>query len=107
MSSAAPPNLSILTSELRGKTVRVMTKNGFSMRGRVVQFDQDHMNIVLDCIDAACGIIPARAPTAAVPLGTPATAAENPPHIGPWHREVFVRGSSIRWLEVDSNSVGL
>ena len=89
--SGAPLNLS---ADLRNKTVRVLTKNGFSMRGRVVDFDADHMNIVLDCLDAAVGV-------------TGGVAAADPPHIGPWHREVFVRGSSIRWIEVDGHSIGV
>ena len=55
-------SMSSVMPEVRGKTIRVMTKNGFSLRGRVIEFDVDHMNVVLDCVDAACGVVESSQP---------------------------------------------
>jgi small nuclear ribonucleoprotein (snRNP)-like protein len=100
----------VLASELRGKTVRVFTKNnasntnnllGFSLLGRVIEYDAEHMNIVLDCVDGACAVFSNNNEKQQQQIQT------NPPHIGPWHKEVFIRGSSIRWMEVVEGNLGI
>ena len=83
---------------LRGKTVRVTTRNGFTVRGRVVEFDHVHMNVVLDCVDAA-GVCVADSVTSGA-----LRFVLQPPHLAS-AREVFIRGSSIRWLDVDAHDV--
>lgn len=86
--------------EMRGKTVRVMTCNGFSIRGRVADFDQEHQNIVLDCCDAQCAVVPSDDKAKSL-----LRVVTDPPHIGPAHSEVFIRGSSIRWIEIAASAL--
>ncbi len=92
LDAAAPPLPSLRASQLRGKTVRVMTKNGLSVVGRVVDFDDDHLNVVLDCVDGALSVTAGSDGVA--------TVTADPPHVAPWHRELFVRGTSIRWIQL-------
>lgn len=89
----------VLANELKGKTVRVMTKSGFSMQGRVVEYDREHMNIVLDCIDGTVAIVSNNNNNS----NTNKIIQQNPPHIANYHREIFIRGSSIRWMEIEEH----
>lgn len=92
----AAPQLTFAGVEMRGKTVRVMTLNGFSVRGRVIEFDPDHQNVVLDCCDAQCAVVAGS--DGGVQVVT------DPPHIS-FHSEIFIRGSSIRWIELAASSL--